>query len=73
MNALLSWLATERQVAAATQNLALNAMVFLYARVLDRSLGDISEGLSLKRTWAVAVECLAGFGVGKVNIAGMQH
>ncbi|MET1079034.1 MAG: phage integrase N-terminal SAM-like domain-containing protein [Pseudomonas sp.] len=26
----LSWLAVERQVAAATQNLALNALVFLY-------------------------------------------
>lgn len=35
VNAFLSWLAVDRDVAAATQNQALNAIVFLYARVLD--------------------------------------
>lgn len=49
VNAFLSWLATERQVAAATQNLAPNAIVFLYARVLERPLGDISETVRVKR------------------------
>ncbi len=43
VNQFLSWLASERQVAAATQNLALNAIVFLYARVLERPLGDIGD------------------------------
>lgn len=49
VNAFLSWLATERHVAAATQNLALNAIVFLYARVLDRPLGDIGPTIRAKR------------------------
>lgn len=49
VNAFLSWLATDRQVAAATQNLALNAIVFLYARVLEQPLGDIGETIRVKR------------------------
>lgn len=49
VNQFLSWLASERQVAAATQNLALNAIVFLYARVLERPLGDIGETILAKR------------------------
>jgi site-specific recombinase XerD len=48
VNAFLSWLAVERQVAAATQNLALNAIVFLYARVLQQPLGQIGEVLRAK-------------------------
>ena len=47
VNRFLSWLASERQVAA-TQNLALNAIVFLYARVLERPLGDIGETIRAK-------------------------
>ena len=49
VNAFLSWLATDRQVAAATQNLALNAIVFLYSRVLEQPLGDIGETVRVKR------------------------
>ncbi len=49
VNAFLSWLATDRKVAAATQNLALNAIVFLYARVLEQPLGDIGETVRVKR------------------------
>lgn len=49
VNQFLSWLASERHVAAATQNLALNAVVFLYARVLERPLGDIGETIRAKR------------------------
>ena len=45
----LSWLAVERQVAAATQNLALNALVFLYTRVLEKPLGDIGETVRASR------------------------
>ncbi|MGQ9426060.1 tyrosine-type recombinase/integrase [Gilvimarinus sp. F26214L] len=37
----LSWLAVERNVAAATQNQALNALVFLYGKVLGQTLGDV--------------------------------
>src|SRR5574344_306176 len=49
VNQFLSWLATERDVAAATQNLALNALVFLYAKVLGKPLGEIGETIRAKR------------------------
>ena len=39
--AFLSYLATDRNVAPATQNQALNALVFLYRHVLQRPLGEI--------------------------------
>ncbi len=42
VRAFLSYLATDRDVAPATQNQALNALVFLYKRVLERPLGEIS-------------------------------
>ncbi len=43
VQAYLSYLATDRKVAAATQNQALNAIVFLYREVLDRELGAIGR------------------------------
>lgn len=49
VNQFLSWLATDRQVAAATQNLALNAIVFLYAKVLEQPLGEIGDVIRVKR------------------------
>jgi len=45
----LTWLATERNVAAATQNQALNALVFLYGQVLEQPLGDIGKVVRAKR------------------------
>jgi integron integrase len=39
----LTHLAVERQVAAATQAIALNALVFLYDKFLQKPLGDIGE------------------------------
>src|SRR5229473_326107 len=44
VSAFLSWLATDRDVAAATQNQALSALLFLYKRVLGQDLpwlGDL--------------------------------
>ena len=38
----LSYLARERGVAAATQNQALNALVFLYREVLKKDICDVS-------------------------------
>jgi len=38
VQAFLSWLATERNVAAATQNQALSALLFLYQKVLGQEL-----------------------------------
>lgn len=37
----LSHLAVERNVAASTQNLALNAVIFLYCEVLETEVGDL--------------------------------
>ncbi len=39
----LSYLAVERNVAASTQNQALNAIVFLYSQVLRIELGDFGK------------------------------
>jgi hypothetical protein len=43
VHAFLTHLAAERNVAVATQNQALNALVFLYGQVLHRSLGQLEE------------------------------
>lgn len=45
----LTHLAVKRNVAANTQNQALNALVFLYKNVLDRPLGDISAATRAKK------------------------
>ena len=45
----LSYLATEENVAAATQNQALNALVFLYREILDVDLGELPEIIRPKR------------------------
>nr|WP_241524571.1 phage integrase N-terminal SAM-like domain-containing protein [Halomonas sulfidaeris] len=39
----LDHLSIERRVAAASQNQALNAIVFLYRHVLDQSLGEVGS------------------------------
>jgi len=45
----LTWLAVERNVAAAIQNQALNALVFLYRKVLETPLGDIGNVIRAKQ------------------------
>jgi integron integrase len=49
IRAFLTHLATERNVAAATQNQALNAILFLYREVLKIELGNIGDYLRAKR------------------------
>ncbi|PLX95371.1 MAG: integron integrase [Desulfuromonas sp.] len=49
INRFLGWLAEVRQVAASTQNQALNAIVFLYQHVLLIDIGDIGEFVRAKR------------------------
>lgn len=44
-----TWLAVERHVAVNTQKVALNAVVFLYRRVLAQPLGDIDFSATRKR------------------------
>jgi integron integrase len=53
--AFLTHLAVEGQVAAATQNQALNALVFLYRNVLDRPLGEFAGIVRAKRPPRVPV------------------
>lgn len=43
------WLAVERGVAASTQNQALNALVFLYGKVLENPLGDFGKVVRAQR------------------------
>ena len=45
----LTHLAVDRRVASATQNQALNALVFLYKHVLDRPLGSLAGAARAKR------------------------
>ncbi|MBI5741158.1 MAG: integron integrase [Nitrospirae bacterium] len=45
----LDYLAETRNVAASTQNQALNAIVFLYEQVLDRKIGEIGDFIRAKR------------------------
>jgi integron integrase len=47
--AFLSYLANERNVAAATQNQALNALNFLYKMVLEKELGEIQGIVRAKK------------------------
>jgi integron integrase len=47
--AFLSHLASARNVAASTQNQALNALVFLYGQVLQRPLGELGEFARVNR------------------------
>ena len=49
VRAFLTWLAVERRVSAATQAQALNALVFLYRRVLEQPLGDIGDVVPARR------------------------
>ena len=49
VQAFLTWLAVERGVAASTQNQALNALVFLYGKVLESPLGNIGQVVRAQR------------------------
>ncbi len=51
----LTFLAVKRNVAASTQNQALNAIVFLYKRVLDQPLGLIQNATRAKRPQKIPV------------------
>ena len=44
-----SWLATDKNMAANTQKVALNALVFLYKNVLKQEVGDLGFTLATKQ------------------------
>lgn len=60
VTAFLSHLATERNVAAATQNQALAALLFLYKQVLGRDLGWLDDLVRAKRPVRLPVAPQAG-------------
>lgn len=45
----LTWLAVERNVAINTQKVALNAVVFMYHKLLKQELGDLGFTLASKQ------------------------
>jgi site-specific recombinase XerD len=49
VTAFLSWLATERDVAAATQNQALSALLFLYREMLGQGLPWLDDLVRAQR------------------------
>ncbi|MCK9605701.1 MAG: phage integrase N-terminal SAM-like domain-containing protein [Methylomonas sp.] len=55
VEAFLSYLTTERKVASATQNQAMNALVFLYKQVLDKPLIKRIEAIRSKTSRHVPV------------------
>ena len=52
----LVYLAIERRVAAAVQNQALNAIVFLYRHVLDQPLGEVGNFSRAKRLLRLSLQ-----------------
>ncbi|MBD7976577.1 integron integrase [Serpens gallinarum] len=73
VNAFLSWLATHRRVAAATQNLALNSLVFLYAKVLQQPLGEIGEVVRVKRPPRIPVVLTHAEAMEIIGLLGKPH
>ncbi|MER2555309.1 MAG: integron integrase [Thauera sp.] len=72
--AFLETLAVQGNVAASTQNQALNALVFLYGQVLERPLGDMGTFQRAKRPRRLPVVLTQGE-VGRLleNIEGTYH
>lgn len=60
IEAFLNHLASERGVAASTQNQALNALVFLYRHVLGREVGDLAGLVRAKRPKRLPVVLTVG-------------
>jgi len=60
VEAFLSWLATERQVAASTQNQALSALLFLYREVLGIELPWLDDVKPAKRSERLPVVLTPG-------------
>lgn len=56
----LTWLALEGKVAAATQNQALSALLFLYQQVLKKEIGWLDDVERAVRPTRVPVVCTSG-------------
>jgi len=55
INQFLTHLATDRNVAASTQNQALCAIIFLYTRVLGRDVGELGDVIRAKKPARIPV------------------
>jgi integron integrase len=60
IEAFLTYLAVKGEVAASTQNQALNAIVFLYKQVLNRDPGDFSHAVRAKKPVTLPVVLTKG-------------
>jgi hypothetical protein len=60
VGAFLAYLAVDRKVSASTQNQALNALVFLYKKVLERQLEDLGEVVRARRLERLPVVLTVG-------------
>ena len=75
VKAFLSWLANDRNVAINTQKVALNALVFLYHKILKRELGDLGFSLATRPRQLPAVlnpaevQCILGQLEGRSKLA----
>jgi len=63
IEALLSYLAVERHVAASTQNQALNAILFLYREVLEIQLPWLDQAFRAKRPQVEQKDQYTAFGL----------
>lgn len=70
----LSYLAVKKNVAASTQNQALNAIVFLFKEVLEKDVGDLNQTLWAKKSNFLPV-VLSVNQVREIlkNLKGVQH
>ena len=73
VRAFLTWLAVERNVAVATQNQALNALVFLYARVLEQPLGEIEGIVRAKRPRRLPITLTHEEAMAVIQVLPMPH
>ena len=55
IRAYLSYLATDRKIAASTQNIALSALLFLYSQVFRVDLPNIENIERARQTWHLPV------------------
>ena len=71
--AFLTWLATKRNVAAATQNQALNALVFLYKQVLNKPLDQIDGVARAKKPPKLPVVLTHDEAMRVINLLGSPY
>jgi integrase len=73
IEAFLTYLAVQQQVAASTQNQALNALLFLYREVLDLEIADVSAIRAKRSQYVPTVLTQAEVRQVIQNVGGVQQ